>query len=126
MALYKMVDGERIKMSADEEAEFLASMPLPKLTVPPFISDRQFAHGLALAGLISEIEAEEWVGPGTVPGALMAFVNTLPDGQRFAARMLLKGATQFERAHPLTEAFGALQGWSAEQVDQFWRDCAKL
>lgn len=98
----------------------------PPDPVPEWISDRQFAQGLAMSGLITEAEAEEWVGPGVVPGALMAFVDALPEEQQFAARMLLRGATQFERDHPLTEAFGVMQGWSAAQVDQFWQDCDKL
>lgn len=104
----------------------IAPYAAPPEPVPLFISDRQFAQGLAMAGFITEAEAEEWVGPGVVPASLMAFVEALPADQQFAARMLLRGATQFERDHPLTEAFGALHGWSSAQVDQFWRDCAKL
>lgn len=98
----------------------------PPAFVPPPISDRQFAQGLAVAGIITEAEAEDWVGPGIVPSGLMAFVESLPAADQFAARMILRGATQFERAHPLTSAFGAMFGWSSAQIDQFWLDCAKL
>lgn len=120
------------KDKSEQWAELIASKvkigpyTAPPEPVPVFISDRQFAQGLAVSGLITEAEAEEWVGPGTVPASLMAFVEALPADQQFAARMLLRGATQFERDHPLTEAFGALHGWSGAQVDQFWRDCDKL
>lgn len=94
--------------------------------VPKIISDRQFAQGLAVAGIISEQEAEDWVGPGVVPAAMLALVGQLPEAERFAARMLLRGATSFERDNPLTGAIGALYNWAPGQVDQFWRDCAAL
>lgn len=95
---------------------------------PGAISDRQFAQGLAEAGLISEDEAEEWVAAGTLPAPLVALVDLLPAEQRFAARMLLRGATRFEFAHPLAEAFALLADppWSAEDRAAFWRHCATL
>ncbi|HEY5795407.1 MAG TPA: hypothetical protein VIU82_10355 [Bosea sp. (in: a-proteobacteria)] len=90
------------------------------------LSPRQFAQGLALAGHITEEEAEEWVGPGTVPAALLDLVANLPGDEQFAARMLLRGATSFEHTHPLTAALAASYGWTPQQTDQFWRDCALL
>jgi len=100
----------------------------PPLPVPPFISDRQFAQHLAVRGLISEQEAEEWVGPGTVPAAMLALVDTLPASEQFSARMLLRGATRFERGHPLVEKIGSLSNppWTTEQLNEFWREAAAL
>jgi hypothetical protein len=115
-------DGEAVDIS-DEEFGPIPVLPNP---APAAISDRQFAQGLAAAGMISEAEAEEWVGPGIVPAVLLALVEGLPDGGRFAARMLLRGATSFERSHPLTNVLAAAYGWTAEQTDQFWRECALL
>ncbi len=114
---------------AAEMGDDLGFDPPPQaIVIPPvkIISDRQFAQGLAVAGLITEAEAEDWVGPGTVPDVLLNLINSLPEEVRFAARMLLRGATQFERSHPLTEILGGAYGWSPEETDDFWRACAAL
>lgn len=94
--------------------------------VPATISDRQFAQQLATMGLITKVEALEWVKAGVVPVAFDAFVQSLPEDQRFDAEMLLSGATQFDRDHPLTETFGAARGMTPAQIDQLWRDAADL
>ncbi|MCO5092004.1 hypothetical protein [Bosea sp. (in: a-proteobacteria)] len=92
------------------------------------ISDRQFAQGLAGLGLISEVEAEEWVAAGTLPAAILALVEQLPEVGRFPARMLLRGATRFAFGHPLADAFAGLADppWSTEARAAFWRHCASL
>jgi hypothetical protein len=95
--------------------------------VPDIISDRQFFQQLAIAGLITEDEALAAVMTGTIPQAMEAFVEALPTGQQqFSARMVLCGATTFERSHPLVQAFGAAQGMSDEQIDQLWIDASAL
>ena len=65
---------------------------------------------------------------GTLPPALLVLVDQLPAEQRFPARMLLRGATRFEFAHPLAEAFAGLADppWSTEAREAFWRHCATL
>ncbi|NTS30658.1 hypothetical protein HQ945_05270 [Phyllobacterium sp. BT25] len=94
--------------------------------VPGTISDRQFFQQLAVGGLITESEALAAVQTGTLPAAIVAFIDQLPDEQQFPARMLLTGATSFERAHPLTDAFGSMYGMDREQIDQLWGDAAQL
>ncbi|SIQ75990.1 hypothetical protein SAMN05880592_105159 [Bosea sp. TND4EK4] len=131
---YHVIPGDPLWEDAAEQAAELGQAlgfepPSPVVELPPgAISDRQFAQGLAEAGLISEDEAEEWVAAGALPAPLIALVDLLPVGQRFAARMLLRGATRFEFAHPLAEAFAALADppWSAEYRAAFWRHCATL
>lgn len=98
----------------------------PPAAVPPTISDRQFAQGLAGHGLITEAEALAWVSAGTLPAAITSFVALLPAGDQFGARMILQGATVFERAHPFTTAFGAAVGMGETALDAFWRECASL
>ncbi|MBB4066281.1 hypothetical protein [Gellertiella hungarica] len=98
----------------------------PPLPVPEEISDRQFFHALAKAGLITEAEALAAVKTGDMPEAINDFVNTLPEDDRFDARMLLEGATIFRRSHPLTAAFGALYGMEPSDIDDLWRDAASL
>jgi len=121
MALILRSDGDCIDID-------VADLALPgefQMPVHP-ISDRQFAQGLAVFGLITEDEAEAWVGPGVVPPDLLTLVQSLPEVDRFSARMLLRGATTFERSHPLVETLASSYGWSSSQTDDFWRACATL
>ncbi|ACK84652.1 hypothetical protein [Methylorubrum extorquens] len=103
------------------------AIPASTLAVPP-IADRQFARALAPAGSITEAEVEAWVGPGEIPAAMEAALSLIPDagGQRFGARMMLRGATTFERCHPLTEQLGALLGYDAAALDALWTRAAAL
>lgn len=99
----------------------------PPPPVPETISDRQFFQQAAIAGLITQAEALAAVQTGTVPAVLMNVINALPDAmQKFAAEMMLAGATQFNRHHPLTEAVGAALSWTPEQIDQFFIAAAAL
>jgi hypothetical protein len=98
----------------------------PRLITPETISDRQFFQGLAIRGLINEDEAIAAVSSGSIPSAMLAFIAALPAEQQFSARMLLAGAVEFQRSHPLTEAFGAMQGLSSDQLDELWRYCSGL
>lgn len=95
-------------------------------TVPEEISDRQFFHGLAKQGIISQAEALEAVGPGILPAALDALVEQMPEADRFDVRMLLRGATIFQRSHPMTAALAAAFGWGSADTDEFWRFCTGL
>lgn len=90
------------------------------------ISARQFFHGCALRGLCSEAEALDAVKNGTLPATLEGFVDQLPYDQQFNARMLLSGATTFNRSNPLTAAFGQMAGMTPADLDGFWRFCADL
>ena len=76
-------------------------------------------------GPISEEEALA-ANAAVIPPPLLVLIDGdtdhpgLPENQRFAARMLLGGATVFERNHPMTIAIGASYGWTSEQVDGFF------
>ena len=95
--------------------------------VPETISDRQFYQRLAQLGFISADEALAAVGPGAIPAALLSLVDGLSDGEeRFAAKMLLTGATQFSRSHPLVAAFGSAFGWTPQELDEFWTSASAL
>ena len=94
--------------------------------VPDTISDRQFFQQLAIAGVISQEEALAAVKTGDIPAALSGFIAALDDASRFNAEMLLSGATVFQRNHPLTNAVAMAQGMTADQVDEFFRQAAKL
>lgn len=95
-------------------------------TVPQIISDRQFFQALAGMQIITTEEALAAVGPGTIPAALDAMVQGLPQQEQFPARMLLTGATQFDRNHPMVAVFGVAFGWTPEQLDSFWIEAHQL
>lgn len=126
-----IIDGKGIRREAtpEEKTEILAAQaeaanaPEP---VPDSISDRQFFHILAVDGLITEAEALAAVKTGDAPAAFEAFIASLPEGQRFNARMLLEGATTFRRDHPLTDAFGSMYGMTPEEIDDLWRRASVL
>ncbi|MFC7399604.1 hypothetical protein ACFQU1_20535 [Chelatococcus sp. GCM10030263] len=93
----------------------------------PDISDRQFFQQLAIDGTITQEEALAAVKTGAIPASLQTIVDGIQDpAARFAAEMLLSGATTFERSHPLTDAIGQATGRTPEQVDDFFRSAARL
>jgi hypothetical protein len=101
----------------------------PPPQVPETISNRQFAEALAFQGLITQAEALAWVKGGAVPPKLQAVVDVIPDANtKFGAQMLLDGATQFNRSHPMVAQLGA--GMSPPetpaQLDDIWRMAATL
>lgn len=100
-----------------------ATLPEP---VPGSISDRQFFQQLAALKLITEQEAEDAVASGVMPASLAALVDMLPEENRHPARMLLKGATIFERNHPMTEIIAQLYGFTSDEVDNLFREAVKL
>ncbi len=99
------------------------------------ISDRQFAHALALAGTITQDEALAWTARGELPEAMMRALDEIPeaDGQRFGAHILLAGAKTFERHHPLTDRLAGLltnpatgEPYDAAALDALWSRAAAL
>ncbi|AWN50232.1 hypothetical protein DK419_24935 [Methylobacterium terrae] len=63
---------------------------------------------------------------GVLPAPIAAAVAALPEAERFAARMLLSGATAFERSHPIAAQLGAALGYDAAELDALWRQAADL
>lgn len=108
------------------EAPELPPTEEPTPYTPPSISDRQFFHILAIDSLITEAEALTAVKTGDAPAAFETFIESLPEGERFNARMLLEGATTFERNHPLTAAFGGMYGMTSGEIDDLWRRASAL
>ncbi|WP_203469724.1 hypothetical protein [Rhizobium rhizogenes] len=121
-------EGQTIDSILEEDAasvEYWASQ-VNKLMVPENISDRQFFQQLAISGLITDAEALAAVKTGDIPATMESFIEGLPTDQRFAARMVLCGATQFSRNHPLVAQFGAANAMTSYQIDDLWVDAAKL
>ena len=85
---------------------------------------RTSQNGFALVKAFESCMAA--IKTGDIPSALSGFIAALPDAARFNAEMLLSGATVFQRDHPLTNAVAMAQGMTADQVDEFFRQAAKL
>lgn len=99
----------------------------PPQSTPSSISDRQFFQKLAVSGIITQNEALAAVKTGDIPLALQNIVDQIADvDAKFAAEMILSGATVFMRDHPLTTAIGAARGMTTEQINQFFREASQL
>lgn len=98
----------------------------PPPPVPQEISDRQFFQQLAIMGMITEDEALAAVSTGTLPASFETIINTLPEEQRFTAKMLVQGATIFNRQNQFVAYFAYATGMTSEQVDDLWRQASEL
>jgi hypothetical protein len=93
----------------------------------PDISDRQFFQQAAVMGLITQDEALQAVKVGAIPAALQSIVDAITDpNAKFAATMLLAGATVFQRDNALTNQVGVAMGWTSAQLDDFFLAAALL
>jgi hypothetical protein len=93
----------------------------PPLPLIPPLSRRQFFTVLAFYHLITEEQALAAVQHGTVPPQFEKLLEGLPEDQQFNARMLLSGAGEFQRDHPLIASSALILGISNEQIDEMWR-----
>lgn len=101
--------------------------PPEPVPVPEVISRRQFYQGLAVAGKISQADALAAIKSSTVPPALQVMLDAMTDpDEQFAADMILSGAGDFNRHHPLVMVIAVAEGMSEQDVDDFWRLCAGL
>lgn len=92
-----------------------------------FISDRQFFQQAAIQGFITEEDALQAVKTGFIPAPLQAIVDTITDPtEKFNAQMLLSGATEFQRNHPLTSVIGTAFGMTEEDINTFFRSASNL
>ena len=108
------------------DGEFQSQEVPEPVSVPQVISDRQFYQQLAVLGLITQAEALAAVKTGDIPATLQGLIVSLPVEQRFSAEMLLSGAVQFQRNHPLTLIFGLAMGWTDEELDTLWIAASRL
>lgn len=106
--------------------------PRPAETIDDYqvvfsISDRQFFQQAAIQGFITKEDALQAVKTGFIPGPLQAIISTISDPtDKFSAEMLLSGATEFQRYHPLTSVIGAAFGMTEQDIDTFFRNASKL
>ncbi|SEO99818.1 hypothetical protein SAMN04487843_105366 [Methylobacterium sp. ap11] len=111
-------DGLAAQLAAREAPAAAAELPA--------ISDRQFFQALAQAGAITADAALAALMTGRLPAVIEAAVSALPEAERFAARMLLSGATAFERGHPMVAQLGAALAYDDKELDALWHQAASL
>lgn len=99
--------------------------PAPPPSIPQTISDRQFFQQLAILGIITEADALA-SNAAVIPPPLLQIINAMPADQQFNAKMIVSGATVFERTNPLTIVVGTAYGWTADQIDAFFVAAAAL
>lgn len=101
-----------------------APEPIP---IPNEISRRQFFQQLSNMEIISRVEALAAIQSGALPAPLQTIIDSLPtEDDKFDALMLVSGAQDFNRTHPLAEIVRQAMQWTVEQKDSFWRDAVKL
>lgn len=114
----------------DFQYEMATSTPVdvdPSPEPIPAISRRQFYQGLALQDKITKPEALAAIQTGTIPPAMQSMVDGISDeNAKFEACMLLTGASEFERSHPLVSVFASAQQMTEAEVDTFWLFCHSL
>ncbi|MFN3892008.1 MAG: hypothetical protein ACK4MV_16555 [Beijerinckiaceae bacterium] len=112
----------QVPFTQEEEEAFdaLAAGPVPRV-----ISDRQFFHQLAVMGIITKQEAKDAVRTGAIPAVMQAIIDGIEDeDEHFAAEMLLSGAVEFRRDHPLVNVFAQAMDMASSQVDDFFRSAS--
>lgn len=100
--------------------------PPPVSTVPFSITHWQFYQAMAIRGNITEEEALEAAGSGVIPAQMQTLIDQLPVEQQFGAMIKIRGATTYERQHPLASLIGQLYGWDDTALDEFWTFAATL
>ena len=89
------------------------------------LSFAQLLIGLVTEAWITETEGEAWLA-GTLPAAVTAVIDSLPAGQRFAAKARALRPSEVLRADPLVAAMGAAAGKTEAQIDTFFRTYAQV
>ena len=100
----------------------------PARLVPPVPASITFAQlliGLVSAGWITQAEGEAWL-VGTLPAPVLALIDTLPEGHRFAACARAIRPSEVMRSDPLVVALAAGQGKTAGEMDEFFRAAVAL
>lgn len=88
---------------AYNDGEFTAPAPLvaPPPPVPALISRRQFFQQLAILKKITNDEALAAMRVGAIPMVLQSIIDTQPSDNQFAYELILSGAENLQREHPL-------------------------
>jgi hypothetical protein len=89
------------------------------------LSFAQMLIGLVSEEWITEAEGEAWL-TGTTPAAVTALIDTLPQGQRFAAKARAVRPSVVMRTDPLVIALATMQGKTEAELDAFFTTYAQV
>ena len=106
--IYKVVSGIKVAMTAEEEAEFLATLPVAKVTS---VTMRQARRALHAAGLLSQVDSA---------------IDALPEPDKTAARIEWEYSTEVQRSNATFITLTAALGLSTQQVDDLFTAAAAL
>ena len=98
--------------------EPVGTPPIPPVVIPN-LSFAQLMIGLVTEGWITEAEGEGWL-VGTLPGAVLTVIGTLPTNQQFAAKARASRPSDVERADPLVAALATAEGKTSAEIDAFF------
>lgn len=90
------------------------------------ISFRQFYQRLYQMEIITDVELIAAVKSNDMPAALATLVDAMPAEQKLQAQVLIYGATEIERYHPMTVAIVDAFGWTVAEGDDFFVAAGKL
>lgn len=102
--------------TAEEYAAYRAGLSLTFL---------QLLLGLVAEQWITEAEAEAWQ-LGTLPAVVLAVIDQLPPGDRFAARARARRLTQCARTDALVIAMASATGRNDDDLDAFFETYAQV
>jgi hypothetical protein len=89
------------------------------------LSFAQLLIGLVTEAWITEAEGNAWLA-GALPNAVLTVIDSLPAGQRFAAKARALRPSEVLRNDPLVAAMGTAAGKTAEEIDTFFRTYAQV
>ena len=110
----------------DAEADAIRASLIPSPVSDALkLSFAQLLIGLVSERWITEADGEAWL-TGTLPAAVTAVINTLPQEQRFAAKARALQPSEVLRTDPLVATMGAAAGKTNAEMDDFFRKYAQI
>lgn len=100
-----------------------APFEVPPPPVPGSIYRRQFFQQLAILKKITNDEALAAMRVGSIPTALQTIIDSQPTDKQFAYELMLSGAENLQREHPL---MGVVMKAMKLSSDDFFRDASVL
>lgn len=95
------------------------------VVVPQSISRRQYYQQCVVMGWITQAEANALATTMTIPASILAFINNLPVGQRFAATFFILMEPVYYRNNTFLNSLWTAGGVTS-QMDAFFEAAAQL
>ncbi len=105
--------------AADDAARAAAAIGIERQEM--VLTRVQFAIAAFAAGIITEQEAEDWAGPGTLPALAMSAIATLDPADQGPARIRFRGANEIRRTDAFIALLQAAASLTDTQVDDLFR-----